>query len=394
MRNVVVGIVIGCVVGIMLGATIIAPRMNAARTDRAPRPAGSETLNAPPPKKLEPRPKAMTQTGEAQTGEAQTERILKFASAFSPREGVVATQIADFGDRIKRISGGGLRLFVQAPGAPIAPVDYYDAISAGVLDGAFIDPGLWSDRAPALALFSTVPFGPDMTEFSAWYAAGGGREGLADIAQTLSVHALACGIAPGEAAGWSRTPITSARDLSRLRIAARGLSARVLERARAHVFDMAPSDALTALKDGVLNAVQISRLAPSSLSELARLDTIYYFPGWQKPATFITLMIRKGAWDALSPTRRAQIEAACTQSFHRGLTTGGSMQLAELKAVTGEDIPIRRLPRSALDALKKAWRAIAREEASKDETFAKLWRTLSEFREDYEIWHEMSASRP
>lgn len=385
MRNAVVGIVIGCIVGIMLGATVIAPRMDAARTDRPPKPAGSETLNATP-RSVEQTPSPATHNGMTQNG-----ITLKLASAFSLRSPDMGAQITHFTDQIQRVSGGAIRISVQAPNAPIAPADFFDAISGGALDGAFIDPGLWADRASALNLFSSVPFGPGMNEFSAWYASGGGREAFAGIAKGLSMHALACGVAPGMAAGWFRVPVTSARSFLHLRIAAQGLGARVLARAGAKVFDMKPADTFMAMEEGLLDAAQVPLPTDDSRMEFNQTAQTYYFPGWHKPLTLLALMIRQERWDALTPARRAQIETVCGDTLRQGLGSGEAVQFAALKALTADDINIQRLPQSAINALKKAWGAVVREEAAKDKTFAALWLSLSNFRENYGIWRELST---
>ena len=39
-----------------------------------------------------------------------------------------------------------------------------------------------------------------------------------------------------------------------------------------------------------------------------------------------------------------------------------------------------------MEALKKAWDEVVTEEAANDADFARVWKSLSEFREGYKLW--------
>jgi TRAP-type mannitol/chloroaromatic compound transport system substrate-binding protein len=62
------------------------------------------------------------------------------------------------------------------PGALVPALECFDAASKGSVEACWTTAGFHTGKYPALAFFSTVPFGPQYGEFFAWKIYGGGDD--------------------------------------------------------------------------------------------------------------------------------------------------------------------------------------------------------------------------
>ena len=60
-----------------------------------------------------------------------------------------------------------------------------------------------------------------------------------------------------------------------------------------------------------------------------------------------------------------------------------------IKQLQEKGVTLHRWPDETLEVLRNAWHEVVKEEAAKDEDFAKVWNSLSTFRENYKIWKDL-----
>ena len=105
----------------------------------------------------------------------------------------------------------------------------------------------------------------------------------------------------------------------------------------------------------------------------------------------MTLTIRLKQWKALTPIQQSQINAVCGDNIRHGLVEGSVRKFDKIKQISGRGTNIQRLPADVLFALSAAWVSIAETEANNDREFSEVWKSLSNFRRDYDIWDELSS---
>ena len=66
-----------------------------------------------------------------------------------------------------------------------------------------------------------------------------------------------------------------------------------------------------------------------------------------------------------------------------------SRQPDALKRLQEKGVTLHRWPDETLEVLRNAWNEVVKEEAAKDEDFAKVWASLSSFRESYKVWKDL-----
>jgi TRAP-type mannitol/chloroaromatic compound transport system substrate-binding protein len=386
MRYIIVGIVIGGVIGVMLGTTIIAPRLDQSSKNlqtTTPHTSSAQKSNQPPI--------ATEPTFElSRAGPKKPNIVWRMASAYSgslPQLGSLAKRASQ---KIWEISNGEIEIEFFGPGTLVPSSEMFDAVASGAIDAAFSSPGSWAHKEPALQLFSSVPFGPTPGEYLGWVYFGGGKELLNKIYHPHGIQSVLCGMIAPEAAGWFRRTFVTPEDLVGLKMSASGLGGKVLNKLGVETRELQEAEIFLALERGEIDGAEFSMPAIDIKLGFYQLANHYYFPGWHQPASFFELIINKDRWDALTKTRKAQIEAVCGDNIRYGLAEGEALQYGALKELTAKGVKIKRWPVAILSALEDAWDEVATEQSAADTKFKEVWRSLSDFRKDYAIWNELA----
>ena len=78
------------------------------------------------------------------------------------------------------------------PGALVPALECFDAASKGSVEACWTTPGYHTGKIPALAFFTTVPFGPQYGEFFAWKKFHGGDELKNEIYAEHGLYSIDC----------------------------------------------------------------------------------------------------------------------------------------------------------------------------------------------------------
>jgi len=303
-------------------------------------------------------------------------------SPYGPQMQQVLTTIAELSKDQVAIGFFGPEAIVPAAGV-------LDAVASGVVDAGFSSPAYWADTAPALQLFGGIPFGPDQTEFLAWFRFGGGEQIYDELYNGLGIRSVVCGVEPPAGGGWFKRPIKTPDDLKSLKVAATDLPGSVLRRLGVNSSQIPPADIIVNLNaadlDGAIFAVPT---ADRSLG-LHRFMDHYYFPGWHKQSGLLELLVNLTRWNALSDAQRQVIEVACASNIAAGLARAEAGQFDALKSLVISGVTVAKWEEAVLAALRRAWLRVAAEQAANDRTFRRAWQSLNKFREDYSIWREL-----
>ena len=321
----------------------------------------------------------------------KTNKVIKWkmASTFPGNLSILGEGAINFTQRVDLISNGNIKIKFFEPGALVPPLEIFDAVSSGAVDAGWSTAGYWAGKIPAVQFFTAIPFGPNASEFLAWYHEGGGKELWEEIYAEHNLRPVQCGIISPEASGWFRNEITSVDDLKGLKMRFFGLGAKVLDKIGVSTQLLAGGDIYPALELGTIDATEFAM--PSIDLELGfyQVAKHYYFPGWHQPASALELLINLDKWNALSDSQKAQIETTCTESVVKLLTMAESRQPKALEELESKGVNLHRWPDEILNTFENAWYEVVEEEAEKNEDFARVWDSLSEFRKSYKTWKNL-----
>lgn len=378
MRNSIIGMIVGVVFGVIIGATVIAPRL-----DRAT-PGVRGTAESPPPTAAE----MMKQMPRALV--AQPDVSLRMASSFPLETPIAGTLARRIDSRIWEVSHGKIEMRAYSPGAEEQTTDLFAAVGSGAIDAALAAPDVGSSDAPALQIFSGIPFGPNSNEFLAWLHFGGGRELLDEINHAHNVHGTICGLLPASALGWFRRELEAPENLRGLRMHVGGLGAKVLATLGVEVVNLSPGELMLELEEGALDAVSYGPPAIDQRMQFGTWLKNYYPQGYNRSLTPLELMINLKQWNLLTASQKAQIEAMCGENIWYSLADGEATQFNALKALVADGVRLQRLPPGVRDALERSWQQVLQQEISNDSDFQRAWQSLSAFHNDFAVWQELS----
>tara|TARA_B100000676_G_scaffold306672_1_gene363437 strand:- start:2014 stop:3066 length:1053 start_codon:yes stop_codon:yes gene_type:complete len=309
-----------------------------------------------------------------------------------------ALQLGTLGREIARnitdISDNRLKVAFIEPNVIERPFRLFDAVSKDKLEAAWATPSYWFQKDPAFALFSSVPFGPDPLEFTAWMSYGGGAALRDELYEPHGLISIVCGAMAPEAGGWFRREIRQIEDFRGLKMRAFCLGAQVLQKLGMNPQLIAHDKLHTALQDGSLDAAEFSMPA---IDTNLRFDQVrqlyYYFPGWHQQTTLFELLISQSAWLALPRAQQAQVRTACAANLARGIAQGEALQARAILDIRERGTEIRKFPPQVLNGLEKAWLEVAAELSAKSKNFARIWAAQTRFREEYRVWRELGYLR-
>jgi TRAP-type mannitol/chloroaromatic compound transport system substrate-binding protein len=81
-------------------------------------------------------------------------------------------------------------------------------------------------------------------------------------------------------------------------------------------------------------------------------------------------------------------ETACTANIAWELAEGEALQPAAMIANEKDGVKNMTWPDSVLDQLRGAWEEVLKEQVAGNADVARLWKSYSEFHEQYKIWGE------
>lgn len=293
-------------------------------------------------------------------------------------------------ENLTRLSGGAFILEIFEPGTLASGVEYFDHVSAGLIDAAWGFSSFHSNKSPALAIFSGLPFGPRAAEYLGWMKFGGGDALRDEIYQEFGVKGFTCGLLPPEASGWFREEIKSLDQLRGLKMRSLGLGAKVLEKLGVNTQQLSGGDIVPAFELGAIDATEFSAPAIDEGFEFFQSAKHYYFPGWHAQTSLVELLVNREKYDKLSEQHKALIETACGNNVHTMLAEGEALQFGAMERMEDGGAVIHQWPKSVIDVLRATWSEVAAEEAARDPTFMEVYNSYTTFRDSHEIWRDLA----
>ncbi len=331
------------------------------------------------------------------SGSAMAQKRVKWKlhSAWGSNVPHLGTSAVRFTKNVARMTDNRFQVQFFEPGALVPANECFDAISKGSIESCWTTAGYDVGKYPALAFFTSVPFGPSYGEFFAWKMFGGGNEIQQEIyAKHGIVQMDSLAIGP-ETSGWFRKKINSLDELRGMKMRFFGLGARVVQKIGVSTQLLAGGDIFPALEKGVIDATEFSMPAMDIKYGFYQIAKHNYFPGWHQQTSVSQLLINKAKWDALSDSYKAIIEIAAGESVHNtyaeteAVNPGAMVEMGEKHGVI-----VERWSDEQLAVFEKAWLEVLSEDAATDPLFKRVADSYLQFREGYAIWGNAQRMLP
>src|SRR5262245_38719431 len=323
----------------------------------------------------------------ATDGRGQDRVRWKMASAFGSQLPHLGPSALRFSKDVENMSGGKFEIKFFEPGALVPALECFDAVSKGSVESCWTTPGYHTGKYPALAFFTTVPFGPGFGEFLAWKWFAGGNKLRDEIYAKHDLIAFDSFCIGPETSGWFRREIKSLDELKGLKMRFFGLGAKVMQKLGASTQLLAAADIFPALERGVIDATEFSMPTMDVKLGFHQIAKFNYFPGWHQLVSCSEFLMNKGAWDALPENYKAMVQVALNAQVGVTYAETEAMQfdvMAEMRDKHG--VQVKRWGDKELAAFEKAWLDVIEEESAKDPLFKKVADHYLAFRKKYAIW--------
>jgi TRAP-type mannitol/chloroaromatic compound transport system substrate-binding protein len=322
---------------------------------------------------------------------AQEKKVrMQVASAFPGSLALLGEAGHHLVNKMRKLSSGSIDARFFEPGALVPASQYLDAVASGSLDSAYSAAGFFTGKEIAFALYNTVPFGPEISEYLGWFRHGGGQQLMDELMARYKIKVVLCGIVPPEASGWFRKEISGLEDLKGLKMRFFGLGANVMQKLGVATQLLQAGEIFQALQLGTIDATEYS--APSLDISLGfhQVAKHYYFPGWHQMASITHWMVGLEKWNSLSELQKEIVSVSCESTMLGMLAEGEAKQPPALKELKGKGVTIHTWSKPVMDALRNAWEEVVVEQSAKSPEFKKGWDSLTAYRKDYKIWKDVA----
>ncbi len=331
---------------------------------------------------------AMSITG-AGPAEAQDRVHWKLASSYPSTLDVVGENILRIIDSIDVMSDGKFKIRFFEPGALVPALEVFDPVAAGAVDISYTTTGFHAGKFPGLVFFSSVPFGPTVSEYLGWIQYGGGREIYEREYHKLGVHGMQCGAVAPESSGWFREEITSLDQLKGLKMRFFGLGSRVMEKLGVSTQLLAGGDIFPALELGTIDATEFSFPTLDRRLGFYQIAKHNYFPGWHQQASFVEMIVNLEKFEALPAAYQKMLEIACGDANLWMMTKGDATQGPAIAFHKEQGVQIHKWTDEQIEVFRQAWEEVAEEASAEDPLFAEVYASYSAFRESYADWRDL-----
>lgn len=316
---------------------------------------------------------------------------LTLQSAFAKNLPILGPGADRFAANVSALTDGEINFQHLGAGELSPPLEIFDNVGAGAIDAGWSFAGYQSGKAPAAALFASIPFGGDPLLYISWLNHGGGKEIWREIYEPFGVVPLTCGVVMSEAGGWYTKEINSPKDLKGLNVRIGGLGGDIIASLGANAMSLPLSEVSTSLETGRIDGVEVGFPVIDKLLGFDSVATNYYFPGWHQPAGLTEFYINADKWDSLTDQQRTAIEVSCNDINLWMLGEAAGEQMAVIEEFKAKGINVQRFPDSVLDALRTATDEVLEAKASENADFARVLESYRTYAEAYNGYQALSA---
>lgn len=294
-------------------------------------------------------------------------------------------------ETITEMSGGRLEVKVYGAGELVPAFEVFDTVSRGTAEMGHGAAYYWKGKIEEAQFFSTVPFGMNATEMTAWLYHGGGMELWRETYQPFGLIPAAAGNTTVQMAGWFNKEINSVKDLEGLKMRIPGLGGEVLKRAGGTPVNLPGGELFTSLKSGAIDATEWVGPYNDLAFGLYKAAKYYYYPGWHEPGTTLEAVINEKAFRALDKDLQSIVMNACkvvNQDMVMEFTAQNQAALDTL--VNKHKVDVRKLPDDVLAKLKQLSHDVVSDLAGTNPAAKKIYDSYNKFSKQVRAWHDIS----
>lgn len=264
----------------------------------------------------------------------------------------------DWAKDVAEKTNGEIVIEVMPTGTIVGNNETLDAVGAGIIQGHITDPGYFSGKNPAFAVYGNMVGAWNSTDTFLDFMRNGGQEGYNHLVEPYNVHLIRAG-AVGVEALISKKRIDTLADFKGMKVRApEGMVSNIFKLIGAAPVNLPTSEVYTALEKGVIDAADYTVFSTNYQQGYYKYAPFAVHPGFHS-MPMKDISINKTIWDGLSAEQQKILEDS-VDDFTATLISDLHKKDDEQVAIAKErgDVTLTSL---SADDLKK-FRQIARTE--------------------------------
>ncbi|QIK37278.1 TRAP transporter substrate-binding protein [Caldichromatium japonicum] len=292
--------------------------------------------------------------------------------------------------RVAELTDGRFEIRVFAGGELVPAFGVLDAVQQGTVECGHTASYYYYGKNKALALETTLPFGLNTRQLTAWVLADEGMRLLRELFAEYNIINFPGGSTGAQMGGWYRREIHSLEDLKGLKIRIPGFGAEIFSRLGAVPQSLPGGEIYPALERGTIDAAEWTVPYDDEKLGFHKVAKYYYYPGWWETGTHLVFYVNKDRWAELPPSYQAAFEVAARDAHLSMLALYDAKNPSALQRLIAEGAEFRRFPDDVLLKAYEAAHAFYAEESARNPAFKQLYESMMSFQERADLWWGVS----
>ncbi len=292
---------------------------------------------------------------------------------------------------VKKMTNGKFIIKVEGAEKTKSALGVFDMVKSGAYQMGHTGSYYYIGKDINTVWFTTVPWGMTKAEQDAWYYYGNGMKYMEKVYGKYGMLAFPGGNTGVQMGGWFRKEINSVNDLKGLKMRIPGFAGKVMAKLGVNVVNIPGGELYTALDRGTLDALEW--VGPGMDIKMGFYKVApYYYTGWHEPASEMTFLVNKKAFNKLPKSYqvilRTAMEAVSADMFMENFADSATAWAKMTKDYP--NIKVKTFPIPVLKAMKKATDGIMQSYANKNKLFNEIWNDQKAFTKKARKWSYMS----
>jgi TRAP-type mannitol/chloroaromatic compound transport system substrate-binding protein len=314
----------------------------------------------------------------------------RLTSSFPKSLDTIYGAAEDLSKYVAAMTDNKFQIQVFAAGEIVPGLQALDAVQEGSVEACHTASYYYVGKDPTFAFGTAIPFGLNCRQQNAWVHRGGGLELLREFMKDYNAGFIPCGNTGVQMGGWYRKEIKTPDDLQGLKMRIGGFAGKVLAKLGVVPQQLAGGDIYPALEKGTIDAAEWVGPYDDEKLGFNKVAPIYYYPGWWEGGPMLSVMPNLNAWEALPPSYKAALEAACAAADTGMITKYDALNPAALKRLVAGGTQLKPFTVDVMTACYKAAIELYDETAAANPKFKKVYDAWKPFRDEQFLWFRVA----
>jgi len=297
----------------------------------------------------------------------------------------------DFAKRVEELTGGRFSIRPYAAGEIVGGLQVLDAVQTGTVEAGISASYYFIGKERTIAIDTALPFGMTTRMQSAWMYYGGGSELMnKEVFSAFNVVAFPVGNTNAQMAGWFRKEVPDLASLKGLKMRIPGFGGEVMAQLGVNVQTLAPAEVFPALERGVIDATEF--VGPYDDEKLGfwQVAKNYYYPAWWEPCGMISVYINQKEYAKLPKEYQHALQIAAADCHIKMIARYDYLNPIAIKRLQEKGVKLLRFSDDIMKAAQKIAFEMYEDLASKNKTWAAVYRPWKQFRDSQYAWHSLT----